>query len=84
MNAMDELITRRCTCCSHVFENGASRYRPAVARWIGPPPNSAVDLLCQSCLDIWLDNADDDTFLEPTNVIWLDPILQGRKMISRG
>ena len=27
--------------------------------------------LCKECLDIWLDNADDDESLEPSNVIFI-------------
>lgn len=27
--------------------------------------------LCKECLDVWLDNADDDPELEPSNVIFL-------------
>lgn len=29
------------------------------------------EVLCKKCLDIWLDNADDDDSLEPSNVIFI-------------
>lgn len=33
--------------------------------------NGFVGVLCQHHLDIWLDNADDDDSLEPSNVIFI-------------
>jgi len=41
----------------------------AVASWNCANGNRLV--LCQVCLDTWLDNADDDPFLEPESWGWL-------------
>jgi hypothetical protein len=61
---------RRCDCCSHLWENGRPRDRgPAVARWICSNGNPVW--LCQSCLDIWFDNADNDPDLEPASWSWI-------------
>lgn len=71
----EQLPSLRCSCCAAIWVGTPAMPRylgPATARWIGPPPNRVVDLLCQHCLDIWLDNADDDSDLEPTNVVWLE------------
>lgn len=60
----------RCDCCSHTWENGRPRDRgPAVALWICGNGNPVR--LCQSCLDAWFDNADDDPDLEPASWSWL-------------
>jgi hypothetical protein len=42
---------------------------PAVARW--DCRNGNVVHLCQTCLDAWLDNADDEPDLEPAGWSWL-------------
>lgn len=42
---------------------------PAVAWW--RIRDSTLVQLCQSCLDCWFDNADDDPDLEPTAWGWL-------------
>jgi hypothetical protein len=55
--------------CSYVIENGVRRTRPAVARWTHW--HGYTTLLCQDCLDAWLDNADDDETLEPKGWRWL-------------
>jgi hypothetical protein len=41
----------------------------AVAFWNCVNGNRLV--LCQTCLDAWFDNADDDPFLEPAGWGWL-------------
>ena len=41
---------------------------PAMAWWLGP--NGHYANLCQACLDIWFDNADDDETLEPLQWGW--------------
>jgi len=44
----------------------------------GPPfalwsfRDGASVLLCKGALDVWLDNADEDTFMEPTELTFLD------------
>ncbi|MEV4784009.1 hypothetical protein AB0K53_00895 [Streptomyces tuirus] len=43
---------------------------PAVARW--QVQNGYWFLLCQSCLDAWFDNADDDDDLEPAAWSWIE------------
>lgn len=42
---------------------------PAVARW--EVRNGSWFLLCQTCLDHWFDNADDDDSLEPVAWAWI-------------
>jgi hypothetical protein len=49
---------------------------PAVALWTGPTGN--VTGLCQTSMDNWLDNADDDPSLEPARVEWID----GRRVLT--
>lgn len=45
---------------------------PPLALYItGPPPEGHGWLLCQRCLDHWLDNADDDPGLEPHLLLWM-------------
>lgn len=46
------------------------RSAPAVAWWICSPSQNR-SRLCQACLDIWFDNADDDPTLEPAAWGWL-------------
>jgi hypothetical protein len=58
-----------CQSCSYIIENGVRRTRPAVARWTHW--HGYTTLLCQGCLDAWLDNADDDETLEPKSWRWL-------------
>lgn len=64
-----------CGCCRNTYD-GRDREVPAVALWTGP--NNFTVALCQSCLDIWFDNADYDaedgelTEMEPRRVQWLD------------
>ena len=41
---------------------------PTVARW--SHRNGNISRLCQSCLDAWFDNADDDDELEPVAWTW--------------
>jgi hypothetical protein len=56
-----------CWACSRL-DRGR---RPAVAIWShGLTPY--FDPLCQGCLDMWFDNADDDPDMEPWHVRWLD------------
>lgn len=47
----------------------------AVALWwvapSPPRPHGCHVFLCKSCLDHWLDNADDDPNLEPSALEWL-------------
>lgn len=52
--------------CSYRVQGRAPR---AVAFWKASNGNRAV--LCQSCLDHWFDNADDDPSLEPVSWGWL-------------
>jgi len=60
----------KCSCCSHCWIAGKPRdLGPAVARWIHQIGN--VSLLCESCLNSWFDNADDDPELEPAAVEWI-------------
>lgn len=42
---------------------------PAVACW--ECQNGNIVQLCQTCLDAWFDNADDDQMLEPVAWSWL-------------
>jgi hypothetical protein len=42
---------------------------PVVARW--SHRNGNISRLCQSCLDAWFDNADDDGDLEPIAWAWI-------------
>lgn len=63
-----------CSCCSHIWRDCGNGRRepdrhPAVARWNHRGGNTS--LLCQNCLDGWLDNADDDPDLEPASWSWL-------------
>lgn len=44
---------------------------PAVAWWICNSTSRNRVRLCQACLDIWFDNADDDPTLEPAAWGWL-------------
>lgn len=66
----------KCTSCARIWETPADggpprrRDRLAIARWTHRP--GVVDYVCQSTLDYWFDNADDDPELEPTAVEWLD------------
>lgn len=55
-----------CTCCATIVGRPTT---PAVARWTCPSSN--VEYLCRSCLNFWLDNADDDEDLEPIAWSWL-------------
>lgn len=59
-------IASDCGCCERVH----LRHVPAVVLWTGPLGN--VEPLCQRHVDMWLDNADDDTSLEPRTIRWLD------------
>jgi hypothetical protein len=64
----------RCTCCARIQRNGHPPERvPAVVAWHCQPSGN-VEYLCQYCMDIWLDNADDDPDLEPANVVWLESV----------
>lgn len=56
-----------CGCCRNIIGRPPT---PAVALWTGLSNHTVA--LCQSCLDIWLDDADDDAELEPSRVQWLD------------
>lgn len=74
-----------CTCCSHIWRdrgNGHSEpgREPAVARW--EHDNGNVSRLCQSCLDSWFDNADDDPDLEPAAWAWLYGMLPARSAFA--
>ena len=66
-----------CTSCLRIWDTppgggpAQRRVRPAIARWTHPNTR-AVDYVCQSTLDYWFDNADEDPFMEPTDVRWLD------------
>ena len=65
----------RCTSCARIWDvpDGGGprrpRNRPAVARWTHRP--GVVVYVCQSTLDNWFDNADDDPEMEPYAVEWL-------------
>lgn len=52
------------TCDLHLNTCGT-----AVAWW--RHGNGNTSRICQSCLDHWFDNADDDPSLEPTAWTWL-------------
>lgn len=61
-------MSGRCWCCRGIV---GRRDTQAVAIWThGLSRNSTP--VCQSCLDFWFDNADDDPDLEPREVHWLD------------
>jgi hypothetical protein len=56
----------RCSCCAR---NSARPWTAAVAVWMHLNFTASV---CESCLNHWLDNADDDPELEPLGIKWLD------------
>ncbi|MCU1687847.1 MAG: hypothetical protein JWQ81_8586 [Amycolatopsis sp.] len=65
----------RCWCCAGITHRVDGEWHarylgPAVATWTGPIGN--VTYLCEHCLSLWFDNADDDEFLEPLRVQWID------------
>jgi len=60
-------MKRTCWSCAHIYPYPNP---PAFAIWIYSQTNFEA-ALCKKCLDHWLDNADDDESLEPTNVIFL-------------
>lgn len=43
---------------------------PAFVLYVCNPSGHSVPL-CQRHLDMWLDNADDDPYMEPAELIWL-------------
>ncbi|RKN61876.1 hypothetical protein D7231_31890 [Streptomyces klenkii] len=54
-----------CTYCAII----GRPHREAAAKWVRR--NGSVYFLCKSCLDIWLDDADDNPDLEPASWAWL-------------
>ncbi|MEU4133630.1 hypothetical protein [Streptomyces wuyuanensis] len=58
-----------CWTCSRIIDNGVRRHAVAVASWQHWHGGSTP--LCQSCLNAWFDNADDDESLEPKAWHWL-------------
>lgn len=44
--------------------------RPAFAIWYYDQ-TGFVGYLCKKCLDSWLDNADDDPYLEPSRLVFI-------------
>lgn len=63
MNWMD------CWSCSHNVPK-PDPLPQAFAVWFYDQTNFKC-LLCKKCLDHWLDNADCDPYLEPSNVVFL-------------
>lgn len=66
-----------CRSCFNVWHNGRrSEPVPAVAIWTYRVNEFTGEVvitgLCQTSLDHWFDNADDDPDLEPVRVEWLD------------
>lgn len=55
--------------CYHIAQ-GQVPHMMLVAWWVAAPSMTLV-YLCQSCLDWWCDNADNDPGLEPAEWGWL-------------
>lgn len=56
-----------CWTCNHIYPRIPAK---AFAIWFYNQTGFA-EKLCKKCLDQWLDNADDDEALEPSNVVFL-------------
>lgn len=58
-----------CTCCLHIWRDGARTITPARYRWVHQ--NGNVNLLCETCCMHWRANAADAPDLLPARVCTL-------------
>lgn len=73
-------VTSRCVCALRLPPAPA---RPVVARWTCSPSGNVI-YLCESCLNHWLDNADDDPAFEPAELVVVGALLGGADNDNEG